>query len=161
MYSANVGLLLQLTCSSNKQDSCLQHKTTMSSSSISKAMHEIILNKLCLMHDHTFCKLSFVKLSFIKLSFRPLKLVCIVRFCHETMPAGLSLLKISHGLSSSQPSPLQGSLLTLFHRCLVELKTIRQPFIVVFFLYLIWKRKTRTWQLSDRSSDLPSNGLPL
>ena len=72
MYNANVGFLLQLTCSFTKLDAYLQHKTTMSNNSVSKLMHEMVLNKLCLMDDHTFFKLSFVKLSFIKLSLGPL-----------------------------------------------------------------------------------------
>ena len=41
----------------------------MSNSSVSKAMHAIELNELCLMHDHAFFKLSLIKLSFIKLAF--------------------------------------------------------------------------------------------
>ena len=109
-------------------DSYLQHKTTMSSSSKSKAMHGIELEELCLMYDHAFCKFSFInsliktffqktfihktffhkafflktcfhKTLFLKACFGPLVLVHIVRFCHNTMPARLSMLKISHGLS--------------------------------------------------------------
>ena len=123
-------------------------------------VHKPFFHKACF-HKDFFLKACFHKTLFLKTCFGPLVLVHTVRFCHNTMPVGLSLLKISHRLSSSQPSLQQSSLLTLFYRCPVELKTIRWPFTVVFFLYLIWRKKTETWQLSNRLSDLPFSRLPL
>ena len=97
----------------------------------------MIMLSLTFKHKNFFHKTCFHKAFFLKTFFGPFVLVHTIQFCHETMPAGLYLLKISHGLSSGQPSPQQGSLLTLFHRCPIELKTIKRPFTVVFFLYLI------------------------
>ena len=56
MYSAKVRFRLEITCPSTELDAYLQYKTIMSNSLVSKAMHEIVLYELCLMHDHTFIK---------------------------------------------------------------------------------------------------------
>ena len=53
---------------------------------------KMVLNELCLMHDHAFFTLPLVKLLL-----DPLNLVHTVRFYHETMLAGLSLLKYPMG----------------------------------------------------------------
>ena len=90
MYDTKVGPLLQLTCLSIELDSYLQPKSIVSNSSVSKAMHEMVLNELCLMHDH-----AFFKLSFIKLPVDPLNWCTLFSYANGTMPVGISLLKIS------------------------------------------------------------------
>ena len=67
-------------------DSYLQHKTTMSNNSVNKAMHEMVLNALCLMHDH-----AFFKFLFIKLPLGPLNWCTLFSYANETMHVTLEV----------------------------------------------------------------------
>ena len=95
MYNIKDRLLLQLTCSSTKLDSYMQHKTTMSNNLVSKAIHEMVFNELYLMHDYAFFKLSFIKILLGILNW-----CSLFGFANENMYVGLYLLKISYRLSS-------------------------------------------------------------
>ena len=81
-----------LTCSSNRLYPYMQHKSTMRNNLVSKECMKMVLNEICLMHDHALFTLALVKLLLDPLN--RCTLLC------STMPIGHFLLKISHGLSS-------------------------------------------------------------